>query len=133
MNSTHQMEYDNNDPNSGIEGITYNSNENIIYFLNEKNPGKLFKVNSSFNIIESFELNFANDYSGMFYEASTDLLWIVSDESQTINKCTTEGELLDSFSINVNKPEGIVIANNKIYIVSDSQETLYIFEKPNEE
>lgn len=132
VNTGHQMAYDNNEANSGMEGIIYNGNENIIYFLNEKDPGKLFKVNSSFNILNSYNLNFANDYSGMFYEASTDILWIVSDESQSINKCTTEGELLDSFSINVNKPEGIALANNKIYVVSDSQETLYVFQKPNE-
>ena len=132
-NSSHQMDYDNNDANSGIEGVTYNSSANVIYFLNEKNPGTLFKLNSVFSIINSYELNFANDYSGIFYEGSTNLLWIVSDQSQTINKCTTEGELLESYAINVNKPEGIVVANNKIFIVSDSQEALYVFQKPNEQ
>ena len=128
---SHQMNYDNDEPNAGIEGIAYNSNQQIIYFLNEKSPDKLFKLNSSFSIIESYDLNFANDYSGIYYDSSTNLLWIVSDESQTINKCTLEGEQLDSYSINVNKPEGIVVTNDKIYIVSDSQERLYVFQKPN--
>ncbi len=128
---SHQMNYDNNEPNAGIEGIAYNSNHQIIYFLNEKNPGKLFKLNSSFNVIQSYNLDFANDYSGIFYDSSLNLLWIVSDESQSINKCTLDGELLDSYFINVNKPEGIVVTNDKIYVVSDSQERLYVFQKPN--
>jgi len=130
--STHNMDYTNDELNAGIEGITYNPNTQNSYFLNEKNPEKLFKLNSSFNIISSYDLDFANDYSGIFYDAIDNLLWIVSDESQSINKCTLEGELIESFLINVQKPEGIAIANDKIYIVSDSQEKLYIFQKPSE-
>ena len=129
--STHNMDYDNDETNAGIEGVTYNPNTNSIYFLSEKNPNKLFKLNTSFSIISSYDLDFANDYSGIFYDATDNLLWIVSDESQSINKCTLEGELIESYIINVQKPEGIAIANDKIYIVSDSQEKLYVFEKPN--
>lgn len=129
--STHPMEYENKEVNAGIEGITYNPTTQNIYFLNEKNPDKLYKLNTSFNIIENFDLDFANDYSGLFYDATDDLLWIVSDESQSINKCTLEGKLIEAYIINVQKPEGIAIANNKIYIVSDSQEKLYTFQKPN--
>ncbi len=128
---THQMDYENDEPNAGIEGITYNADTHNIYFLNEKNPDKLFKLNTSFNIISSYDLNFANDYSGIFYDSTDTVLWIVSDESQTINKCTLEGELIESFVINVQKPEGIAISNEKIYIVSDSQERIYTFQKPN--
>ncbi len=129
--STHNMDYDNDETNAGIEGITYNPTTQNIYFLNEKNPDKLFKLNTSFSIISSYDLDFANDYSGIFYDTTDNLLWIVSDESQSINKCTLEGELIESYIINVQKPEGIAIANDKIYIVSDSQEKLYTFQKPN--
>lgn len=128
--STHNMNYDNDEVNAGIEGITYNPATQNSYFLNEKNPDKLFKLNTSFTIISSYDLDFANDYSGIFYDAIDNLLWIISDESQSINKCTLEGELIASYIINVQKPEGIAIANDKIYVVSDSQERLYIFQKP---
>lgn len=129
--SIHNIDYNNTGLNKGIEGVTYNPTTQVIYFINEKDPDKLFKLNKDFNIITSYNLNFANDYSGIFYDITDDLLWIVSDESQSINKCTKEGKLLESYTINVQKPEGIAIANNKIYIVSDSQEKLYIFQKPN--
>ena len=128
--TTHTMAYDNEESNAGIEGITYDSTIQNSYFLNEKKPSKLFKLDSSFNIINSYNLDFASDYSGIFYEKTEDVLWIVSDESQSINKCTMQGELLASYTVNVQKPEGIVITDTKIYVVSDSQEKLYVFQKP---
>jgi len=128
--TTHTMIYDNEELNAGIEGVTYNSNTQNIYFLNEKNPEKLFQLNTDFTITSDYNLNFANDYSGIFYEPASNLLWIVSDESQSINKCTLDGTLIESYYINVQKPEGIAIANDQIYIVSDSQERLYVFQKP---
>ncbi len=57
-------------------------------------------------------------------------LWIVSDQSKTINKCTLTGDLIDSYSIGVLQAEGIAIAKDKIYVVSDAEEELYIFKKP---
>ena len=66
----HQVNYENNDSNSGLEGISYKPNDQTIFILNEKNPGKLIRLNSSFIVEEEFELNFASDYSGIFYENS---------------------------------------------------------------
>ncbi len=128
--TTHTMTYDNEESNAGIEGVSYDSNTQNIYFLNEKKPSKLFKLDSNFNIINSYDLDFASDYSGIFYEKTEAVLWIVSDESQSITKCTTQGELISSYTVDVQKPEGIVITDTKIYVVSDSQEKLYVFQKP---
>jgi uncharacterized protein YjiK len=128
---SHLMSYENTDSNSGIEGVAYNPNTQTSYFVNEKNPEKLFKADSNFNISGIYDLNFANDYSDLYFENTTNILWILSDESQTVNSCSTEGVLTESFSINVDQPEGIVVTSDKIYIVSDSQEKLYVFQKPN--
>lgn len=127
---THNIEYNNKEANSGIEGVTYNSNTSSIYILNEKDPGILMKLNSNFTIESTNELTFANDYSGIFYDKELNVLWIVSDKSKTLNKCKLNGELLKEYAIPVTKAEGVVVANNKIYIVSDSTEKLYTFKKP---
>ncbi len=126
----HSIAYENEEANSGMEGIAYNPNTQTIYFLNEKRPGKLFRLNTNYSITNSIELDFAQDYSGIVYDADADVLWILSDESQSINKCTLDGMLIQSYSIQVHKPEGICIIDDKIYIVSDSEEKLYIFPKP---
>ena len=126
----HKVIYSNNDSNSGLEGIAINLNDNTIFILNEKNPGLLMRLRSDFSIIESYDLDFSSDYSGIFYDKDLNILWILSDESKTINKCSLKGALIKSYSINVNKAEGIAVANNNIYIVSDSNSTLYKFNKP---
>ena len=130
--SNHTINYKNNDANSGIEGITYDVNSNTIFILNEKNPGLLIRLRSDFSVIAEYELDFANDYSGIFYESLSNNLWIVSDQSKLINKCTLTGEVIESYSINIEQAEGIAISNNKIYVVSDAEEKLYIFLKPTE-
>lgn len=128
--SKHKINYKNNDENSGIEGVTYNSSDGTIFILNEKNPGKLMRLRADFSIIAEYELDFASDYSGIFYDKSSNSLWIVSDQNKTINKCTLTGELVKAYSISVTQAEGIAIANDRIFVVSDAEAKLYTFKKP---
>lgn len=128
--SNHKIKYKNKDKNSGIEGVTYDNNSETIFILNEKNPGKLIRLKNDFSIMAKYDLDFAHDYSGIFYESSSNKLWILSDQNKTVNKCTLKGKLIESFAIDVKQPEGIAIANNHIYIVSDSEAKLYVFKKP---
>jgi len=126
----HKIIYSNNDSNNGLEGIAMNLNDNTIFILNEKNPGLLMRLRSDFSIIESYNLDFASDYSGIFYDKDLNILWILSDESKTINKCSLKGDLIKSYPISVTKAEGIAVTNNAIYVVSDLNSTLYKFKKP---
>jgi uncharacterized protein YjiK len=126
----HKILYNNNDSNSGIEGVAYAENLNAIFILNEKNPGKLIRLRSDFTVLAEYDLNFAKDYSGVFYDNSSKDLWIVSDQSKTINKCTIKGDVIKSYSINITQAEGIAISNNKIYVISDAEAKLYIYKLP---
>ena len=128
--SKHSINYENNDENSGIEGVAYNSTDGTIFILNEKKPGKLIRLRADFSIIAAYELDFASDYSGIFYDSSSNSLWIVSDQNKTINKCTMIGKLVKAYSISVTQAEGIAIANDKIFVVSDAEAKLYIYQKP---
>ena len=128
----HNIIYSNSDSNMGLEGIAFNSNDNSLFIINEKNPGLLIRLRSDFSIIESYNLDFASDYSGIFYDKELNILWILSDESKTINKCSLKGALIKSYAINVLKAEGIAVTNTNIYVVSDSNSTLYKFNKPTE-
>jgi len=126
----HRINYKNNDENSGMEGVAYNSTDGTIFILNEKNPGKLIRLRADFSIIAAYELDFASDYSGIFHDSSSNSLWIVSDQNKTINKCTLSGELVKAYSISVTQAEGIAIANDKIFVVSDAEAKLYTYKKP---
>ena len=130
VSSKHKINYENNSDNSGMEGIAYDNTSNTIFILNEKDPGKLLRLRTDFTVMAEYDLNFAIDYSGIFYESSSNNLWIVSDQNKTINKCTLTGELIKKYSISVTQAEGIAIANDKIYVVSDAEAKLYVFKKP---
>ena len=130
VNTKHRIDFNNNNENSGIEGVAYAENINSIFILNEKDPGKLLRLRSDFSVSVEYDLNFASDYSGIFYDDVSKELWIVSDQSKTINKCTLKGDIIESYSIRVTQAEGIAMANDKIYVVSDAEEKLYIFKKP---
>jgi len=125
----YSIDYDNTNANNGFEGIAYNYTDDVIYVLNEKKPGELLTFNNNFDIINTVSLSFANDYSGIFYDSDNNLLWIVSDESESVNKCTLNGELLKSYSVDINKCEGIAIDNKAklLYLVSDTDSEMYVY------
>ena len=128
--SKHKITYKNKDRNSGIEGVTFDKKSNTIFILNEKKPGKLIRLRDDFSVLEKYDLKFAADYSGIFYENSSHQLWILSDQNRTVNKCTLSGELIESYRIKVSQPEGIAVTENYIYIVCDEKAKLYVFKKP---
>ena len=90
----------------------------------------MIRLRADFSIIAAYELDFASDYSGIFHDRSSNSLWIISDQNKTINKCTLTGELVKAYSISVAQAEGIAIANDQIYVVSDAEAKLFVFKKP---
>lgn len=118
-----------NSENQGLEGISYASFNTHFYIINEMNPGLLIETDRDLNVISSYRLTFADDYSGICVDNDNQELWIVSDLSATVSRCTMKGELIESFRIPVINAEGIAVdtQNNKLYIVSDSKAKLYIF------
>lgn len=126
----HKIKYKNDDKNSGIEGVAFDKKGDRTFILNEKNPGKLIELRNDFSVKAKYKLNFAADYSGIFYDNAAHQLWILSDQNKTVNKCTMQGELIESFKIGVIQPEGIAVLKNHIYIVCDAKATLYVYKKP---
>ena len=124
-----QLQIEQNDANSGLEGIAINQIDKSLYVLNEKNPGLLLELDSNGKILKETNLRFASDYSGIFHDELNDQLWILSDQSRTINRSRTDGVLIESFNINVTQAEGIAVNSTEqlIYVVSDATENLYVF------
>jgi len=126
----HPINYQNNSSNSGIEGVAFNQNDQTAFILNEKNPGKLIRLRNDFSVIAEYNLTFASDYSGIVFDSNSNCLWIVSDQNKTLNKCTLTGDLIERYSIRITQAEGVAITSTKIYIISDAEERLYEFIKP---
>jgi len=119
-------------PNKGLEGITFNTINMRLYIISEKEPGILLEVDTTGTEMGRIELDYASDYSGLDYVKSKDELWIISDESESILKCSNDGLLLEKFKINIEQVEGIAIdeENCLLYLISDPLEKLYIYSLP---
>jgi uncharacterized protein YjiK len=114
--------------NSGLEGITYSRKTNRFYVVNEKYPTALIELDSNLEEINRIELDILRDLSGLSYDEQCDCLWILSDEDKSIIKYSLDEGAVENYRIDVVKAEGISVYGDKIYIVSDETEKLYVFE-----
>lgn len=113
--------------NNGLEGITYLSKENNLLLANEKNPTSLIKVDLLGNIISNDTVSFAEDLAGLYYDEIEDVVWIASQQSHKIFKCTNNYKILEEFAVPDEKYEGITIKNDSIFVVSDKFDKLTCF------
>ena len=113
----------------GLEGLAYDSKNKLFYILNEGEPGLLIKWQLNGGIISQKQLQFAQDYSGIFFDNADQSLWIVSDQSKKLFYCDENAVVKQSFDLDYEKAEGIVVdrQNNRVYIVSDSEHKLFIY------
>ena len=128
--SRHHINVENNNDNKGLEGLSYNLNNKAYYIVNEDLPGELIVWNPKFDIIEKSELNFAIDYSAIFVDHDNSLLWILSDESQTLYMCDYKANVLMEFLLPETKYEGVVIDIElmKAFFVNDATAKLEVFD-----
>ena len=118
-----------NSDNDGLEGVCFNSKKESLYLLNEAKPKKLLKISSKGKIKKDYDLSFSKDVSGIVYDDVLDVFWILSDASKALYKVDDKGELLQEFPLNIEKPEGIALDNQRrLYIVSDQTADLFIFQ-----
>ncbi|MDV7186853.1 SdiA-regulated domain-containing protein [Lutibacter sp. TH_r2] len=117
--------------NSGLEGVCFVPLEECYFIVNEKSPKQLLKVSKKGKVTKEIRIDFADDLSGICFDKESNTLWIVSDESRTILNVSLKGKLLKSYPMSIVKAEGITIVGNQIFVVSDEENSLYIFKKPN--
>ena len=117
----------NNPGNTGLEGLTYNETLDEFYMLKEMSEGLLIKYSAINNTITQIKLDFAHDYSGIYYNNVSNKLWIVSDESKTLTQCTLQGVKVKSYELPISGVEGIVVNDDETvaYVVSDPNNKLY--------
>jgi uncharacterized protein YjiK len=117
------------DTQHGLEGLCIDASR--LWLLKEKLPGLLIQVDAEGELLSSQNLDFADDYSAIDRDLSGDL-WILSDESNLLAHCDSQGVLQHAYDLPFSKPEGLALdfASRRIWIVSDSQEKLYEFEMP---
>jgi uncharacterized protein YjiK len=81
------------------------------------------------NISKELSLNFAQDYSGLCFNSANGNFMIVSDESQQLIEWNLDEGVIHTYSLDIEKAEGVDYdpAINRVYIVCDSEQRLYIY------
>ena len=111
----------------GLEGVTVNPNNGDILLLKEKDPGVFLWLNDQLEVLLYKRIAFANDFSGMDYDASQDILWIISDQDKILFKYKIGDGVIDEYPFRINKAEGLAVFPDKniLFIVSDDAKRLY--------
>lgn len=114
--------------NSGLEGISIGG-DGTIHILNEKDPGLFISLDDNLSIKSKLQLSFAKDYSAMDYNPGQDNFWILSDKSRALYLWHPVSGVATSYPLALGKAEGIAVdeTSGLIYIVSESEERLYVY------
>ncbi len=108
--------------NSGLEGITFNPENQRFYLVNEKEPTLILELDRDFNLLSKTAISFAKDLSDIFYDENEKKLWVLSHESQMAYKLDQNYQVEMTINLRgVVQAEGLVIdsINKKAYVVSD--------------
>lgn len=130
-----------NELNSGLEGITIHTETGNIYTVNTRIPRLFIRLDSDVNLIDVTELNYGAepdargfDLSGMFYDEKDDVIWIVSDEAESVFISDLYGNPLAFFHLGIEDLEGIAVDRNTnmLFLVSDELARLFHVSIPEE-
>lgn len=118
---------DGND-NSGLEGICYSPNGNLI-LIKEKDPAYFIELDSLLNTIVKEELVNEPDYSGIIYDSEIKQYFILSQKSKKILFYTKDSGFIGEINLPMEQAEGIAYNSetNILYIVDDNESKLYKF------
>jgi hypothetical protein len=122
-------EFDASDSNSGLEGITWDSDAGYFYVIKEKNPGLMIQISEDLGTITackrltfSVKNGVSGDYSDISYDPTRQQFWIVSDESEAVYLYNWSTGASQRFPLTYAHGEGVSFNpyNNRLSIVTDN-------------
>ena len=115
-------------PNNGLEGICLDSS-GTVYVLNEKDPSLFIALDGDLSIEKKYELDFAEDVSGLDCNGGQGRFWVLSHQSRMLYLWSPEVGVTGAHPLPVDKAEGVALdpASSLIYIVSESEDRLYVY------
>src|SRR3989344_61684 len=107
--------------NLGLEGVTYDSERNVVYVVREKTPMEVYQYNLSwvngtgrsylFNATTMLDGDYGTtftDLAGIYYDNNTEHLFIVGQETLVVGETYPNGTLIRNISLShMTQPEGV--------------------------
>lgn len=137
----------------GLEGITFNQDRGTFVVLKEANPGLMIEISKDLGSILGAHVldptkGFVDDdvdggeidFSGLQYDSTRSLFWIVSDEAKRLYLYDwDQDQVIQSAALGyekdgefqeIEKAEGLAIdpQSHRLYVVSDEEGRLYVFD-----
>lgn len=116
------------DTNKGPEGIAIGKDHEF-YILNERDPSVLHRLDEQWHIAQTYQLDFASDYSDITWDSAAGSFLILSDESKAFYRWNVQLGVIATYDLPNASNEGIAYDRSRgiIYIVNDAKAKLYIY------
>lgn len=115
----------------GLNGVSYSRSRDEYFTVTRQQPSLWIQISNSGTEIKRLEINFTSDLTDVYYDDVEGINWLVSSASHLLFKLDNNGNIIKSWGLPVSYPEGITFDNqNRMYIVSNYDAKLYVFEKP---
>lgn len=118
---------DADDGNSGIEGLAFDD-EGQLYVAKEKDPARIWKLEGDGDELDRAKIEFADDLSALAWNPSDGHLYALSDQEQALYRLDSDFDKITAWRLPVETPEGLAFDGDTVYIASDTEERLYVFE-----
>ena len=113
--------------NKGLEGVTCDGR--YIYVANQAEPTLILKYDPvTKTVVDQIKIDFATFLSDISYDAVDNALWILDSKGPKLYKCSLEGEVLKTWSVDfVAKAEALALdrAHGCVWLGCDQTSCLY--------
>jgi uncharacterized protein YjiK len=115
------------DHNSGIEGLAFDADGHL-FVAKEKDPARIYELDTDGGTLDDEKIDFADDLSALAFDPESGKLFALSDQDRTLFLLDHKLEVDKAWKLPIDHPEGIAFDGDTLYVVSDSEERLYVFE-----
>lgn len=115
------------DGNSGIEGLAFVASGHLVV-AKEKDPARLIELDASGEQLRDEKIHFAADLSALAYNRDDRHLYALSDEDHALYRLDADWQVATAWRLPVKHPEGLAFDGSLVYVASDAEERLYVFE-----
>ncbi len=117
---------DSEDGNSGLEGLAFDDDGHL-WVAKEKDPAKIYELDTDFGQLDKEKVDFADDLSALAFDSEDGHLYALSDEQHSLFRLDKDLGVDKAWKLPIEHPEGIAFDGDTLFVVSDSEERLYVF------
>jgi uncharacterized protein YjiK len=114
------------DGNSGIEGLAFDGDGHL-WIAKEKDPARIFELVDGVEVSRT-KITFAADLSALSWRSEDGRLYALSDEDEALFQLDADLDVEHAWRLPIDKPEGLAFEGSRVYVASDSEQQLYVFE-----